>query len=78
MVFGGNLQEIFNRQGILRYQENFIDPPERQAALFESLKSTLHWRQDQIRLFGKTHAGSKAYRPGMETPRHAIATQGSL
>lgn len=54
MVFGGNLQEIFNRQGFLRYQENFIEQG-LEAKLFSILKSSLQWRQDQITLFGKTH-----------------------
>jgi alkylated DNA repair dioxygenase AlkB len=54
MVFGGILQEIFNRQGFLHYQENFIEPAI-QHDLFTMLKSGLQWRQDHITLFGKTH-----------------------
>ncbi len=51
-------EKIINRQSIsidhgsLTLIENFISPPEQQA-LFRLLEQTLHWRQDQLKLFGR-------------------------
>lgn len=49
-----NFEVLSLEDGEILFMKNFFDPYEAQN-LFEILQKTINWRQEQIKMYGKTH-----------------------